>query len=174
MSDRSEKRFGESNPYMMGGGRGPRILLPTFGKKAERPWELRSNIFMFPPTDPEQVSKIVTPEGTMAFDRELTPQESARPRRYLEVRAVPWFDLIPDQPERTRVQAMRVLWELVGDAWGGHVATTPRLENWRENRAATFITDIEHFWSSYWPSTNLDVDMFREIVPDFWPSGIPL
>lgn len=161
--------------YWVSGGRGPRVLLPTSedGRTFDRPWELRSTIFRFPPTDPAQVAKIVTPEGVMAFERELTPEEAARSRRYLEVRAVPWFDLIPDRPARVLVPTTRVLWELVGDPFEAQVATTPRLENWRENRAASFTTDLDHFWSGYWPSQNIEVDMFREVVPEFWPDGMP-
>lgn len=135
------------------------------------PWEVRYDIFVFPPDEP---AIIMTPEGPMEIQRELSPEEMARRRWYLEIRALSHIPLAPgENPNLAFRYAYRVLWELVGDPEAGMVATTPRLKEWRENRASRFVTDLGHF-RTYRPAGPEELRMFREFVEEKWPKGLKL
>lgn len=136
--------------------RGRRVVTPD-----GQDWEVRANEFMFPPPpiQPGEVRPV----------RELTPEETARRRYYLDVRAIPWvrdpeqwYDFERDRPKQL-VGAYRVIFEILGGA-----LTTPRLDEWRENRAKIFVTDVGHFLG-YRPATARETEAFLEKAAEVWP-----
>ena len=123
-------------------------------------WEIRANEFIFPPPPIQK--------GEVRLIRELTDEEKRRHRYYLDIRATPYiehpedfYNFERDVPKQL-IPFYRIIFEILGKS-----LTTPRLDNWRENRATARITDIAHFLN-YRPAMQHEVDAFLELAPQFF------
>ena len=130
------------------------------GRSGILPWEIRSDEFTFP-TPPAQPSEV-------RLERELSPEELARRRYYVDVRAIPLQpEDVPD-PGRLFLPAIGVIFEIVGG-----ILTTPRLKNWREHMVKRFVTDLAHF-RHYRPATRHEIELFERTIEEVYPKGIPV
>lgn len=130
------------------------------------PWEVRSEVFTFPPTEP---TRVATPEGVAELRRPLTEEEVLRKRTYLEIRVFPHEPAGPPGKIDFRVY-YRLLFEIVGG-----VTTTPRLPEWRKERFSRGVTDLDFLHhGNLKPATNQEVEMFLEWLNENRPEGLRL
>jgi hypothetical protein len=98
--------------------------------------------------------------------RELSLEELAQTRYYVDVRAVPLHR--DDVQGKTLVPTFRVLLEIVGGA-----LTTPRLQEWRDHMVSKgFWTDLGDF-REYRPATLHEAGLFERMIEDVYPKGLP-